>query len=67
MAGQKNKLTPLGKEIKKRLIDMGMTQKELAAMLGVKRAYISRIMYGNRTGKKYRKAIAEILGIDEAA
>ena len=39
MAGQRQKLTPLGKEIKKRLIDKGMTQVELAAELGITRQY----------------------------
>lgn len=64
---QRAKLTPLGKAIKKRLIDLDMTQVELAALLGVNKNYVTRIMTGERSGKKYRKAIAEILGIPDAA
>ncbi len=66
MAGQ-NTLTPLGKKIKKRLIDLNMTQRDLAAMLGVNAVYLTKIMNGTRTGAKYRKQIAEILGFDDAA
>ena len=35
MAGGRMTLTPLGKEIKKKLIDKDMTQVELAEQLGV--------------------------------
>lgn len=66
MAGQ-NKLTPLGKKIKKRLVDLDMTQRDLAAMIGVHEVYLTRILKGQRTGAKYKKQIAEILGIDDAA
>lgn len=64
---QRTKLTPWGKLMKKRLIDLDMSQVELAAMLGVNKNYITRIMTGERSGTKYRKAIAEILGIPDAA
>lgn len=66
MAGQ-NKLTPLGKKIKKRLVDLDMTQRELAALLGINPVYITKIMNGSRTGAKYRKQIAKILKFDDAA
>lgn len=61
------KLTPFGKEVKKRLIDMDMTQVELAAMLGIKKQYITKILCGERKESKYVKKISEILGIDVAA
>ncbi|WP_283681250.1 helix-turn-helix domain-containing protein [Parablautia sp. Marseille-Q6255] len=64
MAGQ-NTLTPLGKKIKKRLVDLDMTQRQLAASLGVNPVYITKIMNGSRTGAKYREQIAEILKMDE--
>lgn len=67
MAEQKARLTPWGKLMKKRLIDLEMSQVELAALLGVNKNYITRIMTGERAGTKYRKAIAEILGIPDAA
>lgn len=46
-------LTPLGKEIKKKLIDKDMTQVELAEQLGVTKQYITKIITGTRTGDKY--------------
>lgn len=66
MAGQRQRLTPLGKEIKKRLIDKGMTQVELAAELGITRQYITKIITGARTGDRYLCRIGTILDIDIA-
>lgn len=48
MAGQKNKLTPLGKDIKKKLVDIDMSQ----------------VMRGDRSGAKYLTAICDILDLD---
>lgn len=50
-----------GKTVKKRLIDMDMTQAELAKELGVGRQYMNRILSGDRSGKKYKAEIARIL------
>lgn len=66
MAGQKNNLTPLGKEIKKKLIDKDMTQAELAEQLGTTRQYITKIITGARAGSKYLWRIGSILDIDIA-
>lgn len=66
MAAKQTRLTPFGIRVKKRLIDRGMTQAELAALLGCDEPYMSRILSGERSGKKYREKIAEILGIDAA-
>lgn len=57
------RLTPTGKKIKKRLIDKGMTQVELAAMVGCNKQYLDKIIFGERSGKKYLPAILEILDI----
>lgn len=57
-------LTPLGKEIKKKLIDKDMTQVELAEQLGVTKQYITKIITGTRTGDKYLCRIGAILDID---
>ena len=54
-----------GKLVKKRLIDLGMTQAELAEMIGVGRPYICRILTGDRSGKKYKADIERILKISE--
>lgn len=65
MAGQGNrKLTPLGKEIRKKLIDKDMSQVELAEKLGTTTFYLSRIMHGARSGNKYLGPICIILDIN---
>lgn len=58
------KASDYGKLIKKSLIDRDMTQVELADMLGINKTYLTKILTGDRTGAKYRKAISEILGIN---
>lgn len=55
-----------GKKVKRRLIDVGMTSRELAALLNIKPEYLSLICTGKRSGIKYRRKIMEILGIDVA-
>lgn len=64
MAGGRMTLTPIGKEIKKKLIDKDMTQVELAEQLGVTKQYITKIITGTRTGDKYLCRIGAILEID---
>lgn len=61
---KKRKLTPFGLKIKNRLVDMNMTQKELAKMLGTSDAYLSMILYGERAGTIYIESIKEILGLN---
>lgn len=57
-----------GKKVKKRLVDKGMTSKELARLLGVKPQYVSKIICGERSGLKYRSQIMKILDMtDDAA
>lgn len=56
-----------GKKVKKRLVDKGMTSKELAKMLNVDPRYISMIICGRRSGIKYKKRIMEILDMTDAA
>ena len=63
----KTKLTPFGKKIKKRLIDLNMTQVELAEMVGITDKYLYKIMHGVRSGKKYVEKIKTILKMDEVA
>lgn len=53
MKTKQQKLTPFGKKVRKRLIDKGMTQVELAALLGCNKQYIHKILVGERSGKKY--------------
>ncbi|MEK8131470.1 helix-turn-helix transcriptional regulator [Paenibacillus filicis] len=60
----KRELTPLGAEVKKRLIDIGMTQGQLAEKIGTSDQYLNLILYGQRSGKKYLSKIMTELGID---
>lgn len=64
MAEQKNKLTPLGKDIKKKLVDKDMSQVELAERVGTSKSYLSRIMRGGKSGEKYLTAICIVLDLD---
>lgn len=54
----------MGKQIKKSLIDKGMTQRELADQMGTTPQYLNKILHGERSGAKYREKICELLGID---
>lgn len=62
--GKKQKLTDLGMTIKKRLIELNMTQRELASMIGINEVYLNMIMYGNRSGRKYLNSIFYHLSIE---
>lgn len=44
---------------------MGMTQAELAELIGVGRPYVCRILSGDRSGEKYKADIDRILEISE--
>ena len=52
-------------EVKKVLREKGMTQVELARMLGIKPAYCSDIIRGNRNGGETKKKMLKFLGIEE--
>lgn len=52
-------------EVKKVLREKGMTQVELARMLGIKPAYCSDIIRGNRNGGETKKKMLKFLGIKE--
>jgi transcriptional regulator with XRE-family HTH domain len=57
------KITPFGKRIKKRLIDLEMTQTELGKRAGCGRKYLIKIMAGERSGGKYMESICKILDL----
>lgn len=58
-----NKLTPFGKLVVKALTDQDMTKMELAVQAGITPQYLSRILYGVRSGEKHIPAIAAVLGL----
>lgn len=60
---EKKEMTSEGKEISKRLIDLGMTQRELADEIGTTPQYIQKILRGERSGAKYLEAISDVLDI----
>lgn len=60
---KRNSLTPLGSIIKKRLIEVNKTQKELAEEIGASEKYLNLIIYGHRSGVKYIPRIEEVLDI----
>lgn len=52
-----------GKQIKKALIDKGLTAKQLAHMVGTRPQYLNKIIHGERSGTKYMDEIRRILDI----
>lgn len=60
-----SRLTPFGKYVVKTLTDKDMSKLELAEAVGISPPYLSYILYGKRSGKKYLLRIASVLGIDD--
>ena len=56
--------TPFGREVKKRLIDLGLSQTQLEKELGIPYCYLTAMIIGKRSGIKYLPRVAEYLGID---
>lgn len=52
-----------GISVKKRLVEMNMTQRELAKEIGINENYLTDVLKGRRSGKKYREAIIKRLNI----
>lgn len=63
---KKTEFTAFGKKVKKKLIDMNMTQVELAAKVGISKQYLYKILCGERSVEKYIEDIKNILNLDEA-
>lgn len=55
-------LTPYGRYIRNRLMDLNMTQRELADLLHMQRQHLSGLMHGAWPGLMYRAQIEAILG-----
>lgn len=64
---KKRILTEFGKRVRKRLIDKNMSQRELASVIGTSETYLCKMMYGERSIKKYKVRIEKALGIEETA
>lgn len=55
--------TIFGIKVKKRLIELNMTQRQLASEIGVNENYLTDILNGRRTGNKYRDSIIQRLDL----
>ena len=58
---RKRELTAYGKEVKHKLIEMNMTQVELAEQVGTSKQYLGKILFGERAGTMYLEKIEQIL------
>lgn len=64
MNDNKKQREEFGKEVRKKLIEIGMTQKDLALAVGASERYIWHITHGRRKGTKYLTKIIKILCMD---
>ncbi|MED3799985.1 MULTISPECIES: transcriptional regulator [Lysinibacillus] len=62
---KQRQLTPLGKKIVKRLVDMDKTQVWLCDQLGIQKTYLNKILHGERSGQKYLAKIYDALDLNE--
>lgn len=60
-------LTPFGIEVKKRLLDKRISQKEFCQRHKIPEPRFSEIIYGTRKGNRYKDIIAQALGIEISA
>ena len=65
MDRKKRNLTFFGIQVKKRLLDLGMTQKQLADEIGLNTNYLTDILNGRKPGIKYKDAIVARLNLEE--
>lgn len=47
--------------VRKKLIDLGISQRELAAMVPMRYQYLNHMLHGKRAGEKYWDRILEVL------
>jgi len=59
-----NQMTIFEKEIRQRLLDLEINQTELGRKLNIPRNRVNDALKDRREGRKYRKPIAEFLGIN---
>lgn len=56
-------INPFGVAVRKRLIELGMTQRELSHEIKCNENYLICILNGSRSGHKYKPLIIERLGL----
>lgn len=57
--------TPFGKRVKIRLLEMNMTSKELAEMIGMADSTVCDVIFGRNNRVQTQQVIAQTLGIEE--
>ena len=57
-------VTPFGKEIKKRMIDLDMSQNDLAQKMGVSSPYVGEILRGTSNSAYAQRIVCEAVGLD---
>ncbi|WP_371748115.1 helix-turn-helix domain-containing protein [Paenibacillus nuruki] len=61
----RRKLTPFGLKVRKRLLDLGISQIQLAEQIGTSKSYLNHVLYGERSGKKYKCKIIDHLKMED--
>lgn len=64
MKNTNNPIPLFGIKVKKRLVELNMTQRQLAKDIGMNENYLTDVLNGRRAGKKYRDAITQRLNLD---
>lgn len=64
---QKQRLTPFGIEVKKKLLDLNMTQTEFCQQNKIPPNRFTELLTGLRPNYKYRRLVSKVLKIDEIA
>ncbi|MDD2401892.1 MAG: Rha family transcriptional regulator [Clostridia bacterium] len=60
-------LTVFGLAVKKKLLDLNVSQKEFCQRYGIPMNRLSEIIYGDRIAIKYKKEVAKVLRINISA
>lgn len=63
----KQRLTPWGITVKKKLLDLNMTQAEFCKKYGIPQNRFTEMITGLKPNYKHRKTVNKILKIDEVA
>lgn len=60
---KRQRITDFGIRVKKRLIEMDLTQAELCRKTGINRKYFTAIIRGYKPGTKHLETIKKALGL----
>ena len=63
----KQRLTPWGMKVKKRLIDLNMTQVDFCKKYGIPENRLSEMITGSKPNYKHKKVVDKILEIEDIA